>query len=50
MEVYKERVRKAQELMQKVGLDFLLILSPENFFYFTGGLRKPPRILIPQTG
>lgn len=50
MEVYKERVRKAQELMQKVGLDFLLILSPENFFYFTGGLRKPPRILIPKQG
>ncbi|MCJ7497638.1 MAG: Xaa-Pro peptidase family protein [candidate division Zixibacteria bacterium] len=50
MELYKERVRKAQELMQKIGLDVLLILSPENFFYFTGDLRKPPRILIPKQG
>ncbi len=50
MEVYKERVRKAQELMQKTGMDVLLILSPENFFYFTGDLRKPPRILIPKQG
>lgn len=50
MEVYKERVRKAQELMQKAGLDFLLILTPENFFYFTGGMRKPPRLLIPKQG
>ncbi|MDH4223800.1 MAG: Xaa-Pro peptidase family protein [candidate division Zixibacteria bacterium] len=50
MEVYKERIRKAQEIMQKIGIDLLLILSPENFFYFTGDMRKPPRILIPKQG
>lgn len=50
MEVYKERTRKAQELMRKLGMDVLLIFSPENFFYFTGDMRKPPRILIPKQG
>lgn len=50
MQIYKERMRKAQQIMQRIGLDLLLILSPENFFYFTGDMRKPPRILIPKQG
>ena len=33
---YKERVLKAQKLMQKNNLEMILITSPQNFRYFTG--------------
>ena len=33
---YKERIKKARELMKKSGMEMLLITSPQNFRYFTG--------------
>tara|TARA_Y100000741_G_scaffold362443_1_gene348235 strand:- start:415 stop:1569 length:1155 start_codon:yes stop_codon:yes gene_type:complete len=33
---YKERIIKAQKLMEKNNLEMLLITSPQNFRYFTG--------------
>tara|TARA_B100001123_G_scaffold187221_1_gene214023 strand:+ start:79 stop:1230 length:1152 start_codon:yes stop_codon:yes gene_type:complete len=33
---YKERIKKARELMKNSGMEMLLITSPQNFRYFTG--------------
>ncbi len=45
--VYRKRVRKAQELMRENNVDAMLVLSLENYRYFTGDVRKQPRMLIP---
>ncbi len=48
--VYRKRVRKVQNLMQESEIDALLVLSLENYRYFTGDVRKQPRMLIPSEG
>ncbi len=48
--IFRKRVRKVQELMQEDGIDALLVLSLENYRYFTGDMRKQPRMLIPSDG
>ncbi len=45
--VYRKRIRRAQELMRENEVDAMLILSLENYRYFTGDVRKQPRMLIP---
>lgn len=47
---HRERVQKAQALMAQEGIDALLILSLEDYYYFTGDMRKQPRALIPREG
>lgn len=48
--VYRRRVKKVQSLMQENDVDALLVLSLENYRYFTGDVRKQPRMLIPSEG
>ena len=45
--VYRKRVEKVQELMEKEGIAAFLVLSLENYRYFTGDVRKQPRMIIP---
>ncbi len=45
--LYRKRVKKAQELMEINDIDAILVLSLENYRYFTGDVRKQPRMLIP---
>ena len=47
---YRERIEKAQVLMGEHDIDILLILTLENYRYFTGDVRKQPRMLIPAEG
>lgn len=48
LNVFKERVKKAQELMIKAGVQAMQITSRENYYYFSGDIRNVARILIPQ--
>ena len=48
--VHRERIKRAQELMVESGIDAFLVLSLENYRYFTGDVRKQPRMLIPADG
>ncbi|WP_456478865.1 M24 family metallopeptidase [Geoglobus ahangari] len=45
--VYRKRIRRAQEQMESAGIDAFLALSLENYRYFTGDVRKQPRMFIP---
>lgn len=54
---YEERVRKAQALMEKEGLDALLVTWEQNFRYFTGDIchspydtTRPRFLVIPSKG
>ena len=48
--IFKDRVKKAQNLMEREGIDALLVLNLENYLYFTGDFRKQPRLFLPQKG
>lgn len=56
MEVYSpmsvriDRVRRAQELMAKEGIDALLILTHDDYIYFFQDDRFQPRAIIPRMG
>ncbi|MEM3755343.1 MAG: Xaa-Pro peptidase family protein, partial [Candidatus Bathyarchaeia archaeon] len=47
---YKERIKRLQELMNKRDIDAIAILDLENYYYFTGDIRKQPRLYIPRLG
>jgi Xaa-Pro aminopeptidase len=49
-ERFRERVRRLQALMASRDVDLFVIVTLENYFYFSGDLRKQPRMLIPQQG
>ena len=36
MSLYEERIKRAGELMDKYGLDAILLTKPANMFYLTG--------------
>ncbi len=48
--VYRNRIKNAQNLMEEHNMDVLLVLTLENYRYFTGDVRKQPRMLIPADG
>ncbi len=50
MNVYQERIRALQGLMKRDGIDAIMILDLQNYYYFTGDLRKQPRVFIPREG
>ncbi len=50
MSVYQERVKKAQKKMVEQDIDVLLVLGMASYRYFTGDVRKQPRLLIPAEG
>ncbi len=50
MSVHRERYERVRELMQQHGIDAFLILTLEDYFYFTGDIRKQPRALIFRNG
>lgn len=50
MNIWQSRMSRIQELMKGQGVDALLILNLESYFYFIGDVRRQPRLLIPQTG
>lgn len=49
-EVYQARTRRLQERMAEEGVDAFLILGGEDYYYFTGDVRRQPRVLIPREG
>jgi Xaa-Pro dipeptidase len=48
--IYEERVRRLQENMARQDVDALLILSGNDYRYFTGDVRRQPRAIIPREG
>jgi len=46
--IHEERTQRARVLMAEKGIDAMLILSLENYYYFTGDYRRQPRALIPR--
>ena len=50
MAIHRERVRKAQELMERNNIDALFILNHDNFLYFFREYRHQPRAIIPRQG
>ncbi len=49
-EAFTARTRRVQGLMDEQQVDALLVLSSEDYFYFTGDTRRQPRVLIPRKG
>ena len=47
---YEERIKRLQGLMDKKDIDAIAILDLENYYYFTGDIRKQPRLYIPRLG
>lgn len=50
MAVNEERVRRAQALMEREGMDVLLILTHDDYMFFFGEDRYQPRAIIPREG
>jgi|GEM_PF-5733123 Xaa-Pro aminopeptidase len=44
------RIERAQQLMQREGVDLLVVASSESYRYFTGEARERMCLLIPQGG
>jgi len=49
-EVFEERTKRLQERMVEEGVDAFLVLAGEDYYYFTGDVRRQPRVLIPREG
>ncbi|MGQ9630477.1 MAG: M24 family metallopeptidase [bacterium] len=49
-EVNRERTERLQKNMKERGIDVFLILNLEDYYYFTGDVRRQPRALIPSEG
>ena len=47
LNVFKERVRRVQELMGDADVQAMQITSRENYYYFSGDVRNVARILLP---
>lgn len=50
MAVNEERVRRAQALMEREGMDVLLILTHDDYMFFFAEDRYQPRAIIPRDG
>ncbi|MEW6244481.1 MAG: aminopeptidase P family N-terminal domain-containing protein [Bacillota bacterium] len=50
MSLHRERYERAKALMHQHGIDAFLILTLEDYFYFTGDVRKQPRALTFKNG
>lgn len=50
MSVYESRTRRLQNLLRRNGVDAAVILSLGSYLYFTGDVRKQPRVVIPSEG
>ena len=49
-EIFQNRTKRVQERMAEDGVDAFLVLSGEDYYYFTGDVRRQPRVLIPRQG
>ncbi len=47
--VFKERIRRAGELMEKAGLDAILLTKPQNMTYLLGNGRLCAFAIIART-
>ncbi len=50
MQVNEDRIRRAQELMDKEGMIGLMIMNHDDYVYFFGEKRSQPRAIIPVSG
>lgn len=48
--IHRERIARLQEIMATQNVDALLVLTSEDYVYFTGDLRRQPRAIIPREG
>ncbi|OGS42734.1 MAG: hypothetical protein A3K67_06025 [Euryarchaeota archaeon RBG_16_62_10] len=48
--VHETRTRNLQRLMRDEKLDGIILFDLANYFYYTGDLRKQPRVYIPSEG
>ncbi|MCL5734688.1 MAG: Xaa-Pro peptidase family protein [Actinobacteria bacterium] len=48
MTIFEERTQCARQLMAEKGIDVMLVLSLENYYYFTGDYRRQSRSLLPR--
>lgn len=49
-EIHRQRIKRLQQNMGEQGVDAFLILAGEDYFYFTGDVRRQPRAIIPRDG
>ena len=49
-ERHRQRVRRLQQLMDENDVDLYVIVTGENYYYFSGDVRRQPRMLIPREG
>ena len=47
---YRQRVAALQEKMRENDVDLFVIVTGENYRYFSGDVRRQPRMLIPSEG
>lgn len=50
MGIRNDRIRKAQELMQAMGMAGIMVLNHDDYRYFLGIDRSQPRAIIPWQG
>ena len=48
--IYERRIERLQQRMAEQDVDALLILSGNDYIYFTGDSRRQPRAIIPRQG
>ncbi len=48
--MFYERIKRAQEIMQREGVELLVVASSESYRYFTGEARERACLLIPGEG
>lgn len=47
---FQDRIRYLQQGMAEEDLDLMLLFSLDNYVYFSGDMRKQPRLVVPREG
>ena len=49
-EIYRRRIQQLQKIMVENGIDAIGIIDLPNYIYYSGDIRKQPRLYIPSSG
>lgn len=50
MQIYHDRIQRAQTLMKEQGMIGLMIMNHDDYTYFFGEVRIQPRAILPASG